>query len=84
MLRVSPHVSLGYQDIRKVSSTLDHHNPSVQNCKQLFMYMNNWDKGVAPAICPRILSTSAEMDNRLEFGAGSIWTLGALTAPIGS
>ena len=27
------------------------------NCKLLFMYMNNWDKGVAPAICPRILST---------------------------
>ena len=27
-----------------------------QNCKQLFMYMNNWDKGVAPAICPRILT----------------------------
>ena len=25
---------------------------SVQNCKQLFMYMNNWDKGVGPAICP--------------------------------
>ena len=23
-----------------------------QNCKQLFMYMNNWDKGVALAICP--------------------------------
>ena len=27
-----------------------------QNCKQLFMYKNNWDKGVAPAICPYILS----------------------------
>ena len=27
-----------------------------QNCKQLFMYMNNWYKGVAPVICPRILS----------------------------
>ena len=21
---------------------------TTQNCKQLFMYMNNWDKGVAP------------------------------------
>ena len=29
----------------------------IQNCKHLFMYMNNWDKGVAPAIGPRILST---------------------------
>ena len=28
-----------------------------QNCKQSFMYMNNWDKGVASAICPCILST---------------------------
>ena len=28
-----------------------------QNCKQLFMYMNNWDKGVAPAICPCIFGT---------------------------
>ena len=27
-----------------------------QNCKQVFMFMNNWDKGVAPAICPCILS----------------------------
>ena len=27
---------------------------------------------------------TSEMDNRLEFGAGSIWTLGALMAPIGS
>ena len=28
---------------------------SVQNCKQFFMYMNNWDKGVAPQICPSYL-----------------------------
>ena len=28
-----------------------------QNCKQWFMYINNWDKGVAPAICPCIFST---------------------------
>ena len=31
-------------------------NRLPQNCKQLFMYMNKWDKGVAPAICPCILS----------------------------
>ena len=24
----------------------------AQNCKQLFIYMNNWDKGVTLAICP--------------------------------
>ena len=28
------------------------------NCKQLFMYMNNCDKGVAPAICLCILGCS--------------------------
>ena len=27
-----------------------------QNCKHMFMYMNNWDKGVAPAICLCIFS----------------------------
>ena len=30
---------------------------SIQNCKQLFMYMNNWDEGVAPAICSLIFGT---------------------------
>ena len=30
----------------------------AQNCKQLFMYMNNFDKGVAPAICLCILGCS--------------------------
>ena len=29
---------------------------SIQDCKQVFMYMNNWDKGVAPAIFPCILN----------------------------
>ena len=28
-----------------------------QNCKPLFMYVNNWDKGVALAICPCIFGT---------------------------
>ena len=37
-----------------------------QNCKQLFMYINNWNKGVALAICPFIFgngeySTSAKV-----------------------
>ena len=27
-----------------------------QKCKQLFMYLYNWDKGVAPAICPCLFS----------------------------
>ena len=27
-----------------------------QNCKQLVMYMNNWDKGVPSAICLCIFS----------------------------
>ena len=31
-------------------------DPLNQNCKQLVMYMNNWDKGVALAICPCIFS----------------------------
>ena len=27
-----------------------------QNCTQLFMYMNNWDEGVALVICPCIFT----------------------------
>ena len=30
-------------------------NRTYQNFKQLFMYMNNWDKGVALEICPAYL-----------------------------
>ena len=31
--------------------------PLDQNREQVFMYINNWDEGVAPAICPRIFGT---------------------------
>ena len=30
-------------------------NRTYQNCKQLFIYMNNWDKDVALEICPAYL-----------------------------
>ena len=30
----------------------------AQDWKQLFMYMNNWDEGLAPAICPQIIGTT--------------------------
>ena len=30
-------------------------NSTTQNCKQLFMYINNWDKGVAPVFSPAYL-----------------------------
>ena len=39
----------------KIKATSSPHPP--KNCKQLFMYMNNWEKGVAPTICFCIFGT---------------------------
>ena len=42
--------------VRKVSDGVTKVSDGVrQNCIQLFMYMNNWDEGVAPKICPAYL-----------------------------
>ena len=34
------------------------HPPPQKKYKELFIYMNNWDKGMATAVCPCILSAS--------------------------
>ena len=35
-----------------------HHSPQKKQYKELFIYMNNWDKGMATAVCPCIFSAS--------------------------